>query len=53
MGNTDQATDSVQAKAFIALCRRGRLYDIDKWIAAGMCTIPEKKGLVDFRYIIA
>jgi hypothetical protein len=35
MSNTDQATEADRAKALIALCRKGRLYDIEKWIAAG------------------
>lgn len=33
--NTDGATDVVQAKALIALCRAGKVYDIEKWIVAG------------------
>ena len=33
--NTEGATDAVQAKALIALCRAGKLYEIEKWIAVG------------------
>lgn len=35
MSNTDHVTDSDEAKALITLCRKGRLYDIEKWIGAG------------------
>lgn len=35
MSKIDAATDTDQAKALIALCRGGRLYDIEKWIAEG------------------
>jgi hypothetical protein len=35
MSNIDEATSAGQAKALIALCRAGRLFDIEKWIAAG------------------
>lgn len=33
--STDHVTDADEAKALIALCRKGRLYDIEKWITAG------------------
>ena len=35
MSEINEATGTDQAKALIALCRGGRLYDIEKWIAAG------------------
>jgi hypothetical protein len=33
--NIDEALGTDEAKALIALCRKGRLYGIEKWIAAG------------------
>ena len=35
ISNTGGATSADQAKALIALCRAGKLYDIEKWIAEG------------------
>src|SRR5947207_10872920 len=35
ISNTGGATSADQAKALIALCRAGKLYDIEKWIADG------------------
>jgi hypothetical protein len=35
MNNTDVGTSSEQAKELVALCRAGKLYDMEKWIAAG------------------
>ena len=35
MSNTEHVSDANEAKALIALCRKGRLYDIEKWIATG------------------
>ena len=35
MSSTDPGTDADDAKALVALCRKGRLYDIEKWISAG------------------
>jgi hypothetical protein len=35
MSTTDRATTADSAKMLIAFCRAGKLYDIEKWIAAG------------------
>jgi hypothetical protein len=35
MSNIDEATGADQAKTLIALCRKGRLFDIENWIATG------------------
>lgn len=47
MSNTDRAADADDAKALIALCRKGRLYDIEKWISAGKSldiSVATKRG---------
>jgi hypothetical protein len=35
MNNTVVGMSVDQAKELIALCRAGKLYDVEKWIAAG------------------
>lgn len=35
INNIDDATRADQAKALVAFCRAGRLYDVEKWILAG------------------
>jgi hypothetical protein len=35
MNNTVSGTSVEQAKELVALCRAGKLYDVEKWIAAG------------------
>ena len=35
ISNADHGTSAEQAKELVALCRAGKLYDVEKWITAG------------------